>query len=967
MSIAINDSLKTQHAKPVIETELKLASGGWVSYASFEDLNEIVQPFFQKNKYFWVAGKYYFCNQNGEFIQLTLHNELATVASSGSYTDLVNIPGEPNFVVKTLTTDTIPPEVEEGEIVSYIVVSPGTYSHFPDKGQQPVVVSVNNANLSETRTLGIMTWDGTKAFYAPLPLTIEGITYLQNSEGFTILNPTVADHLFKVDKESLSFNGNSVLTLNTDTFSVATSGSTLSSSDELSFIAADGTTLKLSKDLFDIVVGSNEIVKYDPLDPKFKINTTLYLNAPTTEPAITMRLGKSVDQSTLIAGSLYYDGFNLLFTDQNKTVQKFTVNGVMSVNSIGADANGNVVISAESLKVDRGIRSLSIAQTPDAPAYQSFNLYYLSEVGTYTKVRRSNLPSDYVVVTKYPKIITWNGTYATDEKEIITESDIFSVQDGLLNFTSSTLVDTPLLSIDASTGLARIGSDASNYLSISNGSFDIYQYNGSALIQTFKIDPLNKNLKIGLDDVGAYAQISQSGTSDPTLNIFLNKVGTAGSPALYLNNSGLTLLVPSLGMHGSGINFDVTGNNLRWQSSNGSIGYFDVNAGSIQYSNTVDYFQINTGVQYNGPSSSTLRVSASQCELSTGNYGFFGFPSSATTTYYTVVQSPSTNITGSLTAANSLFKVDDGLMTLTSSALVDTNLLTLDYTNSVYRFGYNENNYLGYSEGIFRIQNNGEDYIYWDINDNSFSGYFGTSNSKIQISEDSIMSTIKSVSGSEYFLTGFQIQENIIAISSSSMDSLYDVNHYNSSLLVASNQIQLGYADLESGVNNLLMVDNNTITFISEVSTFSNAFIITPGVFQFALVQKPSGQTISNLSITASGITLPKLVAGSLSQAPLVFQAGTTQSVSVPGAINYDGTYLYLTIDNGTTSVLIDSQTFTNSLTNGDIANSAILGSLSLTNSSTVTSTDTITAAIGKLQAQINSLQTQVDNALMVS
>jgi len=65
MSINVNDSELALHPKPSQENSRKNVGGTYVDYASTDEVNSLVNINFRKNKFFHVAGNYYFCEQDG--------------------------------------------------------------------------------------------------------------------------------------------------------------------------------------------------------------------------------------------------------------------------------------------------------------------------------------------------------------------------------------------------------------------------------------------------------------------------------------------------------------------------------------------------------------------------------------------------------------------------------------------------------------------------------------------------------------------------------------------------------------------------------------------------------------------------------------------------------------------------------------------------------------------------------------
>jgi len=65
MSLTRSDNRFETHPKPVQEYERKFVDGSYLDWDSTSEVNEAVEIFFRKNKYFWIDGSYYQCDDDG--------------------------------------------------------------------------------------------------------------------------------------------------------------------------------------------------------------------------------------------------------------------------------------------------------------------------------------------------------------------------------------------------------------------------------------------------------------------------------------------------------------------------------------------------------------------------------------------------------------------------------------------------------------------------------------------------------------------------------------------------------------------------------------------------------------------------------------------------------------------------------------------------------------------------------------
>lgn len=63
--IIFSDNIENRHPKPVQENEKKFVSGAYVDWASEAEINAAVSIAYRKNKYFWIAGTFYNCQDDG--------------------------------------------------------------------------------------------------------------------------------------------------------------------------------------------------------------------------------------------------------------------------------------------------------------------------------------------------------------------------------------------------------------------------------------------------------------------------------------------------------------------------------------------------------------------------------------------------------------------------------------------------------------------------------------------------------------------------------------------------------------------------------------------------------------------------------------------------------------------------------------------------------------------------------------
>ena len=114
---------------------------------------------------------------------------------------------------------------------------------------------------------------------------------------------------------------------------------------------------------------------------------------------------------------------------------------------------------------------------------------------------------------------------------------------------------------------------------------------------------------------------------------------------------------------------------------------------------------------------------------------------------------------------------------------------------------------------------------------------------------------------------------------------------------------------------------------------------------------------------------------GTLDKPPIFLQEGVSeQSVLDLGALNYDGSHLYITKKVGIDNIIanckiIDTDSLRNLGYDGTLCTDIQLPGVSFYFNSDleVSDNDSLIVAIGKLQAQVRSLKTQISNALMVS
>jgi len=60
-----SDQFELKHPKPPFSTERKLVSGAWVDWDTTTEVNAAVPVAYRKNKYFWIAGTYMQCDNDG--------------------------------------------------------------------------------------------------------------------------------------------------------------------------------------------------------------------------------------------------------------------------------------------------------------------------------------------------------------------------------------------------------------------------------------------------------------------------------------------------------------------------------------------------------------------------------------------------------------------------------------------------------------------------------------------------------------------------------------------------------------------------------------------------------------------------------------------------------------------------------------------------------------------------------------
>lgn len=66
MSEVRSDNRLERHPKPVQEYERRYVGGNvWVDWADFAEMEAVYDAVYRDNKYFWVAGVYYECYENG--------------------------------------------------------------------------------------------------------------------------------------------------------------------------------------------------------------------------------------------------------------------------------------------------------------------------------------------------------------------------------------------------------------------------------------------------------------------------------------------------------------------------------------------------------------------------------------------------------------------------------------------------------------------------------------------------------------------------------------------------------------------------------------------------------------------------------------------------------------------------------------------------------------------------------------